>query len=98
MKTKSEYIRIIQSCSATLKQRFGVRSLKLFGSVARDEQKTDSDVDICVDTETPNPFLLWDLKQFLEKKFSCPVDILRTPKNPDSIIKTEIERDGIIVI
>jgi len=30
-------------------KRFGVRSMQLFGSVARNEQHDGSDVDICVD-------------------------------------------------
>lgn len=98
MKTRQEYINIILSCSNVLRQKFGVRTLRLFGSVARGEQKKTSDVDICVDTETPNPFLLWDLREFLETKLSCPVDLLRTPRDPDSIIKREIEKDGIFVI
>lgn len=98
MKTKQECIDILRSCSGVLKRKFGVRTLRLFGSVARNEQQSTSDVDICVDTETPNPFLLWDLKEYLETKLSSPVDLLRTPSNPDSIIKREIERDGIFVI
>lgn len=39
MITKKECIRLLQSCSGTLRERFGVRTLCLFGSVARNEQK-----------------------------------------------------------
>jgi predicted nucleotidyltransferase len=37
-------------------QRFGVRSLALFGSVARDEGRPDSDVDFLVEFEGPTTF------------------------------------------
>lgn len=57
MKTKNDYISLLKSCGSELKQQFGVRSLHLFGSVARNEQKETSDIDIYVETETPNPFL-----------------------------------------
>lgn len=56
MKTTTEYIELIRSCSQKLVQDFGVRSLKIFGSVARNQQHKDSDIDVCIETETPNPF------------------------------------------
>ena len=37
-------------------QRFGVRSLALFGSVARDEGRPDSDIDFLVEFEGPTTF------------------------------------------
>ena len=52
MKTRSEYIALLQSSSNVLRERFGVYSLRLFGSVARDEQKESSDVDVCVDRKS----------------------------------------------
>ena len=35
MRTSQEYIDIIRSHSAELRQRFGITSMRLFGSVAR---------------------------------------------------------------
>ena len=35
---------------------FGIKTLRIFGSVSRNEQTEQSDLDICVETETPNPF------------------------------------------
>ncbi len=37
-------------------ERFGVRSLSLFGSVARDQAGPESDVDIVVEFEGPTTF------------------------------------------
>ncbi|HCC85677.1 MAG: Uncharacterized protein XD92_0708 [Proteiniphilum acetatigenes] len=76
MRTKNEYIKLLHSSDKVLVQRFGVRSLRLFGSVARDEHTSASDVDICVETETPDPFLIMDLKEYLENLFGCSVDIV----------------------
>ena len=55
--------------------------MRIFGSVSRNEQTEQSDLDICVETETPNPFLLADLKEFLEGLFKCSVDVVRIHKN-----------------
>jgi hypothetical protein len=76
MRTKNEYIKLLHSSDKVLAQRFGVRSLRLFGSVARDEHTSASDVDVCVETETPDPFLIMDLKEYLENLFGCSVDIV----------------------
>ena len=53
MKTKEECMELIKSCADTLRHRFGVSSFRLFGSVAREEQQADSDVDMCVEMEAP---------------------------------------------
>lgn len=97
MKTKSEYIQLLQSCAGVLKQRFGVRSLRLFGSVARGEQQNDSDVDVCVEM-APKLYLLVELAMFLEEILGCHVDVVRMHRNMNAFLKKEIERDGICII
>ncbi len=42
MKTRTEYIELIRSCSQKLIQDFGVRSLRIFGSVARNQQHKET--------------------------------------------------------
>ena len=49
MKTKEEYISILLLHANEIKTTFGVKSLRLFGSVSRNENHEGSDVDICVD-------------------------------------------------
>lgn len=98
MKSKNEYIQLLHSSDKLLTQQFGVRSLRLFGSVARDEHTSASDVDICVETETPNPFLIMDLKEYLENLFGCSVDIVRFRENMNPYLKERIEKEGIYVL
>lgn len=88
---------MLKSCGDELRQQFGIRSLRLFGSVARDEQKENSDVDIFVETETPNPFLLVRMKKYLERILGCSVDVIRAHKNMNTFLKQQIEKDGILV-
>lgn len=96
MKTRNEYMEIIRKCSYELRTHFGVTSLCLFGSVARNEQTTESDVDICVDMK-PNLLLHVELKRFLEKQLGASVDVIRNHKNLNPFLKHEIEKDGIFV-
>jgi predicted nucleotidyltransferase len=49
---RAEALRIIASHEAELRAR-GVRSLSIFGSVARDQARPDSDVDLLVEMDRP---------------------------------------------
>ena len=57
-------------------ERFGVQSLALFGSVARDEATAKSDVDLLVEFNRPvGYFGLFALQDYLEQLLGCPVDL-----------------------
>lgn len=96
MKSLNESIEIIRKCSDVLCSYFGVTSLRIFGSVARNEQKEDSDVDVCVDMKS-DLFLHVELKRFLEEQLGCPVDVVRLHKNMNDFLRRQIEKDGILV-
>ncbi len=58
-------------------QRFGVKSLALFGSVARDEAGSASDVDMLVEfQETPGLSEYMGLKFWLEELLGRRVDLV----------------------
>ena len=97
MRTAKEYIDLISAHADELRSQFGIRSLRLFGSVSRGEQRADSDVDICVDME-PSLYLLVRLKRFLEQLLQCTVDVVRMHKHINPYLLENIERDGIYVI
>jgi predicted nucleotidyltransferase len=59
-----------------LKQNFSVCSIGLFGSLARNQADTESDVDILVDFVEPTFDNYMDLKFYLEKLFGRPVDLV----------------------
>ena len=97
MRTAKEYIDLISAHADELRSQFGIRSLRLFGSVSRGEQREDSDVDICVDME-PSLYLLVRLKRFLEQLLQCTVDVVRIHKHINPYLLENIERDGIYII
>lgn len=96
MKTAEEYIDLISAHSEELRSQFGIRSLRLFGSVSRGEQREDSDVDICVDM-APSLYMLVRLKRFLEQLLQCTVDVVRLHRHINPYLLENIERDGIYV-
>lgn len=98
MRTVQDYVATIKRNRTKIMNDFGIRTLCIFGSVSRNEHTEQSDLDVCVETETPNPFLLADLKDYLQKLFECQVDVVRIHKNMNPLFKSRIERDGIYAI
>jgi len=97
MKTRKECIDLIAAHTDELRSTYGIRSLCLFGSVSREEQKEGSDVDVCVDME-PSIYLVVRLKRFLERILQSPVDVVRMHPHMNSYLLNDIKRDGIFVI
>ena len=95
--SKTDCIDILRTCSATLQSDYGIKSLRLFGSVARGEDHEGSDIDVFVETETPNPFMLMDAKEFLENETGSSVDIVRNHQNLNPKLKRRILKDGILI-
>lgn len=71
-----------------LRTEFGVSALYVFGSVARGEALTDSDIDVLVEFDGPATFARFmDLKALLEDTLGVRVDLvtraaLRAPLKP----------------
>jgi len=64
-----------------LHERFGVARLALFGSVARDEARPGSDVDLLVEFDRPvGMFRFLELQNHLKSLLGCSVD-LGTPRS-----------------
>lgn len=97
MKTREEYIALITSHAEELQNTFGITSLRLFGSVARNQHHDGSDVDIYVEMP-PKFFLIVRLKAYLEALLGCPVDIIRKHQHLNPFLLKEIKREGIEVI
>jgi len=80
-----------------LKTKYGVSSMFLFGSVARDEATSKSDVDLIVEFENPIGLLDFiDLQQNLESVLGCKVD-LGTKRSLKLRIKDKVLDEAIRV-
>ena len=66
----------LESELETLKARFGVRSLGVFGSIVRGEDSPDSDIDILVEFAVPSFDHYMELKFYLEDVLGRSVDLV----------------------
>ncbi len=77
MKTKKEIIQILRDVKAYLKKKYKVKTIGAFGSVVREEQTENSDIDVLVDFEQgADLFDLVGLGFFLEEKLGSKVDVV----------------------
>lgn len=74
---RQDVLTILAEHRREIESRFGVASLSLFGSAARDEAMAKSDVDILVTfAQTPGIIGFLELKAYLEKILQCSVDLV----------------------
>jgi predicted nucleotidyltransferase len=75
----------------------GVKSLAVFGSVARGKAKAGSDLDLLVDFDAPATFDQYmTLKFFLEDLFQCRIDLV-TRKALKPRMRAHVEKEAILV-
>ena len=96
---RSEALQIIAAHRTELRERFAVKSLALFGSVARDEASGKSDVDLLVEFDRPiGLFHLIDTEDFIRGLLGVEkVDlVLRRAVLPE--LKAEIFAEAVDVL
>lgn len=95
---KEQILELITEQRDHLSQEFGVSSLGLFGSFAKDQAHANSDVDLVVEFSRPIGLRFIELADYLENLLGRKVDILtpegirdiRQPAIANSIIESII--------
>ncbi len=75
---REEIIATLKAAEPELRKR-GIRHAALFGSVARGEERLDSDIDILVEFEPGEEGSIYDyvrLKEYVARLFEGPVDVI----------------------
>jgi len=94
---RAEVIELLSARRDEIVRRFGVRSLSLFGSVARDEARPDSDIDVLVEFDGPTTFDgHMGLLVYLEDLLGRRVDVL-TARGLKPRLRPLIDRDLVRV-
>lgn len=94
---RDDVIQKLRQHSRRLAEDYGMQSLALFGSVARDEATDTSDVDVLVDFGAPPTFDQYmGLKFFLEDLLQCQVDVV-TRRSLKERVRPYVEKDAVRV-
>ena len=95
--TRNEVLHLLRAHKETLAERFGVTGLALYGSFARDQATSKSDVDVLVEFDAPPDWRRYFGAQFyLEDLLGRPVD-LATEGEVRREVRPYVERDTIHV-
>jgi predicted nucleotidyltransferase len=97
MTTKEQYIAILSDFQKKRGTVYGINRLGIFGSVARNEQSAESDVDIYYEGKALSLFKIAALKEELETLLHSPVDIVRVRNSMNKLLKRTIKDEGIYV-
>ncbi len=78
-------------------EKYAVKSLYIFGSYAREEQKDSSDVDILVDfKKTPDLLTFIEIEEYLSDKLKVDVDLVPKRKLKEQL-KEQILGEAIAI-
>ena len=94
---KDYIINFISTQKPELQKSYGVKRIGLFGSYAKGYANLDSDVDIVVEIDKPDLFILIGIKQFFEESLGAHVDIVRLRDKMNNNLRKRIEQDVIYV-
>jgi predicted nucleotidyltransferase len=97
MDKRVEYINILQRFKQEHGNEYGITSIGIFGSVARDEHTEESDVDVLVEAPVMSLFSRIGIKHQLEKMMGVSVDVVRKTDFMRPRFKARIEREVIYV-
>ncbi len=97
METREEILEFLKANREFLKQQFHVNKIGLFGSFARSEQTSLSDIDLIIEMDA-DPIDVHKLKnsmrEFISKKCNRTVDLARVkylrPYSKEQILKEAI--------
>lgn len=96
MCTRAECIEKLTQAAPYIRKEFGVESMRLFGSMARGDNRPDSDVDVFVEMP-PKLFLLCELKEYLETLLKTSVDLIRRHSNMSPRFLNQVAKYGITI-
>lgn len=93
---RDDLVKVLKS-RRTAYKRYGVKSLALFGSAARNRLRKTSDVDILVNFVQPTWVNYIGLKLYLEDLLGRKVDLV-TPDSLKPAVRPSVEQDLLYVI
>ena len=94
---RDDIISFISLHKDEFRQKYGVKKIGLFGSYAKGDVHEGSDIDIVVELEKPDLFIMIGIKQAIEESLKKKVDVIRLRDKMNSFLRQRIERDVIYV-
>jgi len=93
----TEILKILTAFKETCAEQYGIISLGLFGSAARDESQANSDIDIVIKLKKQDLFNMIGIKQDLQETLHTNVDVISYREKMNTFLKNRIDKEAIYV-
>jgi predicted nucleotidyltransferase len=90
-------LQILRTYKEEVGAHYGITALGVFGSIARGQATEESDVDVVIQTRTPNLLILSRVRQELEERIVRHVDVVRYREQMNPFLKKRIDKDAVYV-
>ena len=97
MLSTKEVIKILKKFKVDSASKYGITSLGLFGSFARNQQNETSDVDVFVTLKESDFFVLERIREELENLVHKKIDIVNYRESLQNSFKQNILNDAIYI-
>jgi len=95
--SRTETLTILRAFKEKCAEQYGIISLGLFGSAARDKSQSDSDIDIVIKLKKQDLFNMIGIKQDLEETLHTNVDVISYRDKMNAFLKNRIDKEAIYV-
>ncbi len=94
---REEIIQLLKIFKEENKNKYHIKKLGIFGSVAKNRMKEESDIDIVVNLTRQDLFELIGIKQDLEERLKYPINIVSYRETMNSFLKKRIDEEAVYV-
>lgn len=94
---KEDIIAALRRFKEVNREKYQILTIGIFGSVARNEMRDGSDIDVVVDIAEPDLFTLIAIKRDLEEQLRQSVDIVRYREDMPPFFKQRIDQEAVYV-
>ena len=95
MNRTTDIIDVIRQFKEDNQKKYSIITIGIFGSASRDSFNDKSDIDIVVELGNPDFFNLIGIKQDIEERFQCPVDVVRYREKMNGFLKRRIDQEAV---
>ncbi|MBN2373365.1 nucleotidyltransferase domain-containing protein [bacterium] len=94
---REEIIKFLKKFKEKNKDKYHIERIGIFGSVAKNRSRDNSDIDVVVKLKKQDLFELIGIKQDLEEIFHHTVDIVSYRDKMNLFLKKRIDEDEVYV-
>jgi predicted nucleotidyltransferase len=75
------------------RERLGIERMGLFGSIVREEQRPESDIDVCISLSRPDLFLYAEISDDLEQVLGRKIDLVSLGAKLPASFRRQLEKE-----